>query len=204
MVIFLLVSVCYRRVLCVACRLLFEIKAVCRKHVSVEEENGMNVSSPMWRFLLFGIATVPLLAPAAWSAQVLQRVVPVEKSWTLAHRDAVTSVFKVDNFSCEVCLNTIGSELQGLQGTFGLEADLINQVIFVDHRRDLSGDKVAEKITAAGYPAHWLGSGKKVREAVSAGSAQKLKAGTKSGCNSRTCGATASEWKQLFHRYFAK
>lgn len=158
----------------------------------------------MWRVFLFGIATVPLLAPAAWSAQLLQRVVPVEKSWAPENGDALTSVLKVDNLSCEVCLTVIGSELQGLQGTFGLEADLTNQVIFVDHRRDLSGDKVAEKITEAGYPAHLFGSGEKVREEVSDGSANKLKAGTKSGCNSRTCGATASDWKQLFHRYFAK
>lgn len=161
------------------------------------------IGTKWWAFLL-GIAG-SLLLTAAWGAQLQQGgTLPGGRTWAPARGEVVTSVFVVDNLSCSVSLDTIGSELQGVQGTVGLDADLASQVIFVDHQEDLNSDKIAEKITAAGYPARLLGSGRRIRAPASAGSVPESAAGRGSGCNRRACGATAREWKLLYQRYFAK
>lgn len=154
--------------------------------------------------LVLGIVAGSLLLTAAWGAQLRSGAMQNGQNWGTTGREVVTSVFKVGNLSCSVCLDTIGSELQGLQGTVGFDADLANQVVFVDHQRELSAEKIGEKITAIGYPARLLGSGEKIRTAASAGRVQEAEETPASGCNRRLCGATASDWKELYHRIFPK
>jgi copper chaperone CopZ len=154
--------------------------------------------------LVRGLVAGLLLLTAAWGAQLRSGAMQNGQSWGATGREVVTSVFKVDNLSCSACLDTIGSELQGLQGTVGFDADLANQVVFVDHQRELSAVKIGEKITAIGYPARLLGSGEKIQRVLSAGSVQKAAETPVSGCNRRLCGATARDWKELYHRIFTK
>jgi len=125
------------------------------------------------------------------------------QTWAPVQGDVVTSVYRVENLACTSCLVAIGGELQRLPGTIGLEADFSTQVVFVDHQADLDGERIAEKMTAAGYPARLVGSGKKVQRASFARGGLF---GFGSGCGgSRSpCGATASAWQQLYQRYFAK
>jgi Cu+-exporting ATPase len=125
------------------------------------------------------------------------------QTWAPLQGDVITSVYRVENLACASCLATIGGELQRLPGTIGLEADVLSQVVFVDHQAGIDGERIAGQITAAGYPAQLVGSGKKVQRASSPGGGF---VGFGSGCGgSRSpCGATASAWQQLYQRYFAK
>lgn len=61
--------------------------------------------------------------------------------------------FLVDNLSCGSCLTTIDRELRNLEGTLGMGADLQWRRVTIDHSPSLSGEKIAEVITATGYPA---------------------------------------------------
>ncbi len=164
----------------------------------------MKIRGIKWLGLFLGVVAGSLLLTTAWSAQLLPGALPAGHTWAPARGEVVTSVYKVDNLSCSVCLDSIDSALRQLPGTLGLDADLANQVVFVDHQKELSEEEIGEKITAAGYPASLLGSGRKVRATGSSGSVAESAAGWNSGCNRRSCGATAKEWKQLFNRYFAK
>ncbi|MEJ2690801.1 MAG: hypothetical protein P8130_12805, partial [Deltaproteobacteria bacterium] len=150
-----------------------------------------------WGLVLGIVAGSLLLLTAARGAQLRSGAMQSGQTWDSTSGEVITSVFKVDNLSCSVCLHSIGSELQGLQGTVGFDADLANQVVFVDHQRGLSADKIGEKITAIGYPARLQGSGEKIRKAASAGRVQEAEETPVSGCNRRLCGATARDWKEL-------
>lgn len=164
----------------------------------------MKMNGIKWRSFLVAIAAVLLLASTGRGAALLQPAVLVDQNWAPAQGEVVTSAFRVETLSCNFCLDTIAGKLQTLQGTFGLQADLDNQLLFVDHLPKVSSGAVAEKIGSAGYPARLLGRGKRVRQAAPGGNGQEPKAVVNSGCNSRRCGATANEWKELFQRYFAK
>ena len=63
-----------------------------------------------------------------------------------------TSYF-VSNLSCSSCLATIEAELKGLPGTIGMDADLQQGRVVVDHQPELGYEKIASTITNVGYPA---------------------------------------------------
>jgi copper chaperone CopZ len=59
----------------------------------------------------------------------------------------------VSNLSCSSCLATIEAELKGLSGTIGMDADLQQGRVIVDHQPELDNEKIALAITNVGYPA---------------------------------------------------
>ena len=59
----------------------------------------------------------------------------------------------VSNLSCSSCLATIEAELKGLSGTIGMDANLQQGRVVVDHQPELDYEKIASAITNAGYPA---------------------------------------------------
>jgi copper chaperone CopZ len=63
------------------------------------------------------------------------------------------SSYIVGNLSCSSCLATIEAELKGLTGTIGMDADLQQGRITVDHQPELDYKKIASAITNLGYPA---------------------------------------------------
>jgi len=124
-----------------------------------------------------------------------------ERPWAPRQGDEVTSVFMVENLSCASCLDTIGSKLRGMPGVVGVDADYSGGLVLVEHGRQLAGAMIAKLITAAGHPAHYVGTGKKgAREAVIA---ERAASAAPAGCDSRSCGASARDWKLLYRRFFA-
>ena len=61
--------------------------------------------------------------------------------------------YVVSNLSCSSCLATIEAELKGLPGTIGMDADLQQGRVIVDHQPELGYELIASTITNAGYPA---------------------------------------------------
>ncbi|MEN8233065.1 MAG: heavy metal-associated domain-containing protein [Thermodesulfobacteriota bacterium] len=59
----------------------------------------------------------------------------------------------VNNLSCSSCLATIEAELKGLPGTIGMDANLQQSRVIVDHQPELDYEKIASAITNVGYPA---------------------------------------------------
>ena len=73
-----------------------------------------------------------------------------------AHAYGVTvqrSNFKVDNLACTSCLATIETELKGVPGTLGMDADLRSGRVTVDHLSTLDYEQIAVTISKLGYPA---------------------------------------------------
>lgn len=123
-----------------------------------------------------------------------------ERPWAPRHGDEVTSVFRVENLFCASCLDAIGSKLRGMPGVVGVGADFPAGFVFVEHGKQLAGATIAEFITAAGHAAKYVGTGKKGGSAAAASLAGAAGSGE---CDSRYCGASARDWKQLYQRFFA-
>ena len=67
--------------------------------------------------------------------------------------DSFRTVFKVRKLSCGACLDKIETRLKAFDGYIGMLANLDMGLIVVDHREGLTGNQIAEAITALGYPA---------------------------------------------------
>ena len=63
------------------------------------------------------------------------------------------SNFIVSNLSCTSCLATIEAELKGMAGALGMDADLPQGRVIVDHLDTLSPEQIAAAISRLGYPA---------------------------------------------------
>ncbi len=63
------------------------------------------------------------------------------------------SNFIVNNLSCTSCLATIEAELKGVPGALGMDADLRQGRVTVDHLSSLDYDQIAAVISKLGYPA---------------------------------------------------
>jgi copper chaperone CopZ len=63
------------------------------------------------------------------------------------------SNFIVDNLSCTSCLATIETELKGVPGTLGMDADIRSGRVTVDHLSTLDDEQIAATISKLGYPA---------------------------------------------------
>ena len=107
-----------------------------------------------------------------------------------AHAYAATvqrSNFIVANLSCTSCLATIEAELKGVPGALGMNADLRQGRVTVDHLASLDHEKIAATISNLGYPAtmEWTAtlpqqySNKFARESS-----------YRSGCSSGGCGSS--------------
>lgn len=87
------------------------------------------------------------------------------------------TVLQVANLSCGACLKTIEDELRKHKGMLGMSADLGSGLITVKHNADLTPARLAELVSAAGYPA-------KVAPATTAAN----QAGAAGGPGCRGCG----------------
>jgi copper chaperone CopZ len=104
----------------------------------------------------------------------------------------------VSNLSCASCLATIEAELKGLPGTIGMDADLQQGRVTVDHLPSLNYEQIATTISNLGYPAKvdWSAT---VPEQYTKEFAQQSK--YSSGCSSGGCstsggtGAGPTTWK---------
>ena len=66
--------------------------------------------------------------------------------------DLFRTVFKVRKLSCGACLDKIDNRLKAFDGYIGMLANIDLRLIVVDHRENLTGNQIAEAITALGYP----------------------------------------------------
>ncbi|MFC1843220.1 heavy-metal-associated domain-containing protein [Thermodesulfobacteriota bacterium] len=97
------------------------------------------------------------------------------------------SSYIVNNLSCSSCLATIEAELKGLSGTIGMDANLQQGRVIVDHQPELDSEKIALVITNAGYPAEvdWTAT---VPDQNVTRYSQRSK--YSSGCSSGGCGSS--------------
>lgn len=63
------------------------------------------------------------------------------------------TTFKVSGLYCGSCLSNIASSLQKVEGALGMEADLRQGLVTVEHEDPLTAEKIAEIISSLGYPA---------------------------------------------------
>jgi copper chaperone CopZ len=108
----------------------------------------------------------------------------------VAHAYGVTvqrSNFIVNNLSCTSCLATIEAELKGVPGTLGMNADLRQGRVVVDHLSTLDYEQIAAIISRLGYPAtmEWTAT---LPEQYTNKFAQDSP--YRSGCSSGGCGAS--------------
>ncbi|MBN1462649.1 MAG: methyltransferase domain-containing protein [Paludibacteraceae bacterium] len=58
----------------------------------------------------------------------------------------------VNNLQCTHCVSTINKELRKINGVYGIEADIANQRLVIDHTEDVSLQQVSSTLTELGYP----------------------------------------------------
>jgi copper chaperone CopZ len=119
------------------------------------------------------------------------------------------TTLQVSNLSCTSCLTNIGTELQKLSETFGMNGYLSRGIVIVDHEDSLESSRIAAIISDLGYPARPLSTNE-----ISAqnGFRANPEAGTRAqgsrpsiGCNSKgPCNATSAAWQKLYNRYFTQ
>ena len=97
------------------------------------------------------------------------------------------SNFAVGNLSCTSCLATIEAELKGMPGALGMEADLRQGRVTVDHLASLDNEQIAAAISNLGYPAtmEWTAT---LPRQYSNKFARK--SSYRSGCSSGGCGSS--------------
>ena len=108
----------------------------------------------------------------------------------VAHANTATvqrSNFTVGNLSCTSCLATIEAELKGIPGALGMNADLRQGQVTVDHLSSLDYEQIATAISNLGYPAkmEWTAT---VPDRYSNKFAQQSR--YRSGCSSGGCGTS--------------
>lgn len=57
----------------------------------------------------------------------------------------------VNNLQCAHCVSTINKELRKINGVYGIEADIANQRLVIDHTEDVSLQQVSSTLTELGY-----------------------------------------------------
>ena len=97
------------------------------------------------------------------------------------------SNFIVENLSCTSCLATIETELKGVTGVLGMDADLRQGRVTVDHLSSLDYEQIAANISNLGYPARvdWTATVPEKSTNKFAG-----KSNYRSGCSSGGCGVS--------------
>ena len=98
------------------------------------------------------------------------------------------SSYIVNNLSCSSCLATIEAELKGLPGTIGMDANLQQGRVIVDHQPELDSEKIALAITSIGYPARVDWTATVPDQNVNR---YQQRSRYSSGCSSGGCGSSA-------------
>jgi copper chaperone CopZ len=99
--------------------------------------------------------------------------------------DVDETTLQVSNLVCSSCLYNIESELRKYPGMVGMTADLATGLVTVKHTAELSAERLAELVTAAGYPAKLAEAG--IAGAPVTGPANAGAYGCGRGCGSRGC-----------------
>jgi copper chaperone CopZ len=121
-----------------------------------------------------------LIAGAAVIAALLSISFVAAKNDKVGDRNALETTLQVSRLSCGSCLATIEDELRKFDGMLGMRADLSQGLVTVSHTAAFAPQKIAEVVTAAGYPAQLV---------AGAGSVGPASAGVAGGCGSgRGCG----------------
>jgi copper chaperone CopZ len=130
--------------------------------------------------------------------------------------DVQRTSYLVSNFSCSSCLENIEAELKSLSGTIGMNADMQRGRITVDHKLDLSYEKIASVITNIGFPVKvdWTATMPEqnvTRYSQLSKFSPKCSGSSRGNCGvsssatrSGPCNATSTTWKKLYNRFFAK
>jgi copper chaperone CopZ len=69
------------------------------------------------------------------------------------NKNGLETTLQVSRLSCGSCLATIEGELRKFDGMLGMRADLSQGLVTVSHTEVFTPEKIAEVVTAAGYPA---------------------------------------------------
>ena len=108
------------------------------------------------------------------------------------------SNFIVGNLSCTSCLANIETELKGMPGAVGMNADLRQGRVIVDHLDTLSSEQIAAAISKLGYPAamEWTATLPENYTNRFSGKSQYASGCSGGGCNvSGRTGAEPATWK---------
>lgn len=101
------------------------------------------------------------------------------------------TVLQVSNLSCGACAKHIEGELRKHKGMEGMSTDIAAGQITIKHTAELPPERLAELVTAAGYPAKVAPAGTAADQAVAtAGPGCKGCAPKDSGaknCNTKNC-----------------
>lgn len=60
--------------------------------------------------------------------------------------------FKVKNITCTGCARSIGKDIGIIPGVYGLNVDIANNSISVDHTEEITPEELKEKLRKIGYP----------------------------------------------------
>lgn len=59
---------------------------------------------------------------------------------------------KVRNIQCTGCARAIGKDLGIIPGVYGINVDIANKMISVDHTEEITRKELEDKLKAIGYP----------------------------------------------------
>lgn len=108
------------------------------------------------------------------------------KNDSTVEQGGLETTLQVSRLSCGSCLATIEGELRKFDGMLGMRADLARGLVTVRHTEVLAPAKIAEVVTAAGYPAELVAdAGAKV---PATGVASGSGCGSGRGCGPGGCG----------------
>lgn len=62
------------------------------------------------------------------------------------------TIIKVSNVHCTGCSRTIGREIGVIPGVYGLNVDIANKTILVDHTEEVSEEELITILKRIGYP----------------------------------------------------
>ncbi|HIJ78988.1 MAG: heavy-metal-associated domain-containing protein [Desulfobulbaceae bacterium] len=142
----------------------------------------------VWRSLLFGLGAAGIILAAIG----------------MGHASATTeTTLKVANLSCASCLYAIQTELAESDGMVSMEAkDFRQGLITISHQPPLTSERLAEMISAIGYPAEVVANAAQIPDTAAAPLPNSAEEVARPGCTGNCCGASSSAWKKIGARFF--
>lgn len=61
------------------------------------------------------------------------------------------TIIKVKDIHCVACSRAIGDEIGVIQGVYGINVDLVNKTISVDHTEEITESELIERLACIGY-----------------------------------------------------
>lgn len=111
------------------------------------------------------------------------------------------TTLEVSNLSCGYCLSRIDAKLSGFQAYAGMNADLRQGVVVVDHQASLEGEAIASAITELGYPAKAVSTRDISKDPDSISNQRKSAYSCCGGGSAKYsgCPVSATAWKRLLN-----